>query len=633
MALPSIFPGLLLVSRLVIVAASICDSQASIPSKQDIQTFLSKQYDYVIIGGGTAGVALGVRLAKNSQRNVAILEAGIFHKNDPLVDIPGLNGQAVGNPLYDWSFVSTPQENAGGRQIPIPRGKMIGGSSGLNGLAWNRASSIEYDAWQAFGGSSWSWSGLLPFFKKSETTMRPDENPYPGITKAALTAAMNDIPRIDGLSGPVSVSHNSFYFDIVNTFVKALNSLGISTNAEPGDGNSTGVYNTYASLDRKKGVRSYSANAYYCVSGAPTNIDILSGAHVTQILFKNTTSREWRATGVEFSALSQKYTVESAKEVILAAGAIQTPQILELSGIGNTTILKSHGVKPLIDLPQVGENLQEHLFAGVQWRLKPGQHTFDILRNNASFALEEMAKYNDTRRGLFTELDSTVAFVPTGAVMNEQGVSNLLSAFDADFENNHLSPFQRTQLQIQRTWLVEQKVAHYEIIQWSRGSIAPATNESYIVAIGGVSHPTSRGTVHISSNDSVQPPAINPRFLSTRFDELSQLALLKFVMNIGKQPQLRDVIDIQTNPDPTAQLDEDLLSWIRTSSVGGDHLIGTAVMAPQALGGVVSPELKVYGTTNLRIADASIFPLHIAAHTQATVYAIAEMAAQIIQSI
>ncbi|KAF9561008.1 FAD-linked reductase [Agrocybe pediades] len=300
-------------------------------------------------------------------------------------------------------------------------------------------------------------------------------------------------------------------------------------------------------------------------------------------------------------------------------------------GIGNSTILKTHGVKPLINLPQVGENLQEHLFVGVQWRLKPGQTTFDILRNNASFALEEMAQYNATRTGLFTELDSTLAFVPTGAVTNEQGVSSILNAFDADLENDRLSPLQRMQLQAQRSWLVGQRVAHYEIIQWSRGFIAPATNESYIVALGGVSHPTSRGSVHISSNDPLQPPAINPRFLSTKFDEVSQLALLKFVIGIGKEPQLRDVIDAQTNPDPTAQSDEDLLSWIRTSSAGGDHVIGTAVMAPQALGGVVSPSLKVYGTTNLRVADASIFPLHIAAHTQATVYAIAEMAAQIIQ--
>ncbi|KAI0922405.1 hypothetical protein AcV7_005945 [Taiwanofungus camphoratus] len=611
--------------------ASSCDPLQSPPSSDEISSFLSIKFDYLIVGGGTAGVALAARLAEDANITVGVLEAGAFHLGDPNVDIPTYSSNTVGNPEYDWNFVTVPQTNAGGRNLSVSRGKMLGGSSGINGLAWNRASSAEYDAWSTFAQNlSWGWDGLLPLFKKSENVSLTPKDPYPGISSEEAQAALHNLPYVEGLSGPIVASYNSWYPEDVPLLVKSLNGIGVPTNAQPQGGNATGVYDTLACINRTAGVRTYSAMGYYCLQAPRENLHILVGAQATKVFFAANVS-PLTATGVQFVVGQKYYIANATKEVILSTGSIQTPQLLELSGIGNSTILSASGIPTLFNLPSVGENLQEHLFVAVQWLLKPGIETFDIMRNNATFAAEQAALYNATHTGFLTNTDSTVGFIPLPSIATGDNLTSLLEIFDQEAQQAATLPIQQLQYPIQRSWAAEGNVAFVEFIQWSKGFIAPQPNQSYVTLLGGIVHPMSRGSVHITTNDPLASPAIDMGFLNHDFDASVLLNVLRYMQTIGKTSPFASIVVNQTNPDPAMQTDDDLLEYIRSGSAGGDHPIGTAAMAPLEYGGVVDSTLKVYGTSNLRVVDASIFPLHIAAHTQSTVYAIAEKAAEMIK--
>lgn len=594
----------------------------------NVSVFLSVDYDYVVIGGGTAGIAFATRLAEDTDYQVGVIEAGPFHMHEPIVDIPGFVGQGNGNPAFDWNFFSAPQVQAGNRNIAMPRGKMLGGSSGINGMAWNRASKPEYDAWGSFASDeTWSWNGLLPFFKKTEALSLSQNMFFPGISPMEAKASLEDLPCVSGFSGPVSATHNTFYFKIVSTIVRTLNAMGIQTNPEPQNGNTVGLYNTFASVDRENGVRSYAASVYFCRSAQP-NLHVLTGAQATQILFQRG-EQPLRAIGVSFSLNLSAHTVKANREVIISAGAVQSPQIMELSGIGNPEVLVEHGIEPLIDLPGVGENLQEHLFFLAQWQLKPGIRTFDILRNNATFAAEQLNLYNATRRGLWTELDTTIGFLPLQSIVSKKRLASLIGVFEEETSQLNLSSVSGQQNAKLRSWISRGDVPQVEIAQWSRGSIAPQPNTNYLTILAGILHPVSKGSVHIATNDPLAAPSIDPKFMSSKYDSMVLLDLLEFVLNIAQEHPLRDSVEVITSPAPGSS-NEELLEYIRTSTAGADHLIGTCAMAPRQIGGVVDSSLRVHGTQNLRVVDASIFPIHIGAHTQATVYAIAEKAVSMV---
>ncbi|THH05288.1 hypothetical protein EW146_g9944 [Bondarzewia mesenterica] len=685
--------------------SSRCIAPPFPPSESDVSAFLETQFDYVVIGGGTAGVALAAR------RVLSFPSAQATYLNDIQASraqspqywrarsrfiSPGRSDRrraqylspllpAALRPMHSSQILSDARMATltmiGVLFLPLRQvlvaetfpsqgeGKMLGGSSGINGMAWNRASSPEYDAWGTFAPTlDWDWNGLLPFFKKSESLALLPKDPYPGITPAQAEAALQGLPRVDGFEGPITASHNTFYPDVVSTVVQTLNGLGIQTNADPQGGNATGIYNTLASVDRVNGVRMYSPVSYYCNQPTQTNLKILLGAQAGKIVFDNSTS-QLTAIGVHFTVGSRRYVVNATREIILSAGTVQTPQLLELSGIGNSTILRAHGIPTLLEMPSVGENLQEHLFVGVQWQLKPGQVTFDILRNNATFAAEQLALYNATRQGFYANVDSTVAFMRIQDIVTHDRFSYLLGLFDKSARRPSPRSLQTLQYSIQRTWMEEGRIAIAELSQWSRGAVDVMPNESYVFMLGGLSHPMSRGNVHIVSNDSLVPPAIDVGYLTQEFGMLFMQAvhrwraganiiadaqvlidILKYLQALGQRPPFADIIKAQTSPNPSVQTDDDLMSFVRSTSAGGDHLVGTAAMAPREHGGaaalllqvdrgwisyptgVVDSSLRVYGTANMRVVDASIIPLHIAAHTQSAVYAIAEKAAAMIKA-
>ncbi|KAI0746371.1 alcohol oxidase [Daedaleopsis nitida] len=587
--------------------------------------FSKIEFDYLIVGGGTAGVALSARLAANREAVVGVVEAGELRLNDPNIDIPGvIASSVVGNASYDWMFSSIPQTSAANRTVPLPRGKVLGGSSAINGLAWGRASSTEYDSWSEFGGPSWSWHGLLDDMRKSESLSKTQSNPYPGISRDAASQARKSLPFVDGFFGPIIASYNVFYFDIVSAMVRTMNKFGLHTNPIPQGGVATGVTNTLTTIDRLHGVRSYAASTYYCENAHRQNYHVLLNAQVTKILFSGS-SGQIVATGVQYRSGEAIYSVTAHREVILSAGTYQTPQILELSGIGNKTILKKYGIKPLVDLPGVGENLQEHLFVGVQWKLKSGVGTFDILRNNATFAAEQAEQYAKNRTGLLTDTDSTVALMPLHNFVSDDRRKELLDILNQAPAFPPAS-LQRARYQIQQDWFATDTVAAVELIHLSRGFFPPLDDgASYATILGGIMHPASIGSVHIGSTDALMPPVIDPKFLSNSFDAQLLVDVIKFVQRLGSAAPFSSYVASQTDPaQSAAQSDEDLLQYVYSGSAVRMRTIALTAITMHFCLGVVDSSLKVYGTKNLRIVDASIFPIQIACHTQATVYAIAE---------
>ncbi|KAJ7083066.1 alcohol oxidase [Mycena belliarum] len=605
-------------------------------SKMDPAQFAKIDFSYLIIGGGTAGLTLAARLAEDPALQIGVIEAGSFHSNDPIIDEPANIGVAIGNPMYDWAFKSVPQVGLNGLEMGIPRGKMLGGSSGLNFLAWNRASKPEYDAWATFACTpDWDWKGLLPYFKRSTTTMRDQINVFPGIPAGSEKAGSDH--RLVGFGGPINSSYNEIYMDPVSPYVQTLNRLGIKTNANPDNGTTAGIVNTRLAIDRREGVRSY-ATQYYCRLAKHTNLHVLTGARANRISLSHsgllaTAERMVTASGVEFSANSRTYFAHAAREVILSAGSIQTPQILELSGIGNATLLKALNIHNHVDLPQVGENHQDHLFAGVQYELKPRVRTFDILRNNVTFAAEQAAKYNQNRTGFLAAVDSTLGFLPFQLYLNSTQIKSTLDRFDSVTRHTPKDSLEHVQHAIQRSWIRDGNVPQVEVILFTSGQFAPAPNTSYITILTGGLHPLARGSVHIKTKLPSEPPVIDPQYLTNNFDVSTILDALKVVLQLERLKPLSDIIQSRNIPAPQLHTDAELIQFIRNSSQTSSHPLGTAAMAPRELGGVVDSTLKVYGTTNLRVVDASIIPLHIGAHIQSTVYAIAEKAADMIKGI
>ncbi|CAE6434708.1 unnamed protein product [Rhizoctonia solani] len=328
------------------------------------------------------------------------------------------------------------------------------------------------------------------------------------------------------------------------------------------------------------------------------------------------------------------YTVKAKKEVILSAGTFQSPHLLELSGIGNSTILKKNGIKTLIDLPAVGENYQDHMLASATYELKPGSslQNYDMLRNNATFATAAAAQYNATYDGIMASQASILSFINLDLVTNSAELENMTAQLDQEVASEKLTPLRKASYNIQKGWLKE-KVGLVEIIPYPgyAGAGIPKANASYLTLIAVVEHPFSRGNIHLNSSDPLVPPQIDPKYFSKSIDLDILVHSIKFVQKISKTEPLASMIVSRQEPAPEVISDTAIANFIKVNVASIHHPIGTVSLAPKQLGGVVDTHLKVYGTANVRVVDASIIPLHIGSHLQRTVYGIAEKGAKIIK--
>ncbi|KAG8779946.1 hypothetical protein FRC12_023673 [Ceratobasidium sp. 428] len=589
-------------------------------------SFASQTFDYVVVGGGTAGLAVAARLAENPRTTVGVIEAGKYMPNDQLIDTPQLFGAAQGNPNYDWMFESVPQPNVNGRVLDMPRGKVLGGSSALNYMAFDRASKPEYDAWATLGSSGWNWDGLLPYMKAAEDFTNID--PFRNYSNTGT-----GIYPSQGTSGVIAAGYNNWYSDISTPYGETIYNVGIPPNFDPDSGNAFGLYNCAGSINRTTGKRSYAASTYYAYNAGRSNFVVLTGAQVTKINFANSTSGgNYVATSVSFVSNSATYTVKARKEVILSAGSVQTPQLLELSGIGNPSILQQYGIRSLVNLPGVGENLQDHLFVPTSYELKPGKTTFDILRNNATYAAQAQAQYANTHDGIYAAVHSAFSFIDLASYVNSNKISSMKAQLDTETASG-TTPLQQAQYNIQKQWL-SQKLGHLEIIMYP-GYFAfsgPKPNTSYISLLMAIQHPFSRGNVHINSANPLTKPSFDPKYFSKTIDLDSLVEAVKFGLTISQTEPLASAIVGRQDPAPGVTSDADIANYVKNNVESVYHPIGTAALAPRASGGVVGPNLKVYGTANVRVVDASMMPMHMATHITRTVYGIAEKAAAMIKA-
>ncbi|KAF2489807.1 glucose-methanol-choline oxidoreductase [Lophium mytilinum] len=315
--------------------------------------FCQRKFDYLIVGGGTAGLVVAARLTERPDITVGVLEAGPAAVDDPIIKVPGRFGESLGTE-YDWQFETVPQPGLNGRRIPWNRGRVLGGTSALNFMTWNRGNRQDYDAWEELGNTGWGWDSLLPFFKKSETFDEPSaEHQSRHHTQFKS--------EFHGSNGPVRTVHSKEYSMPHQYWHATLDRLSTRTNTSHFSGSNLGAFTTLTSVDPDTRTRCSSATAYYLPNSSRENLVLLTEATVLEINIEKDGRDEWAAKGVKFIHAGQAFVAHAGCEVILCAGSVQSPQLLELSGVGSPDVLEAAGIPLKVCNPNVGENLQDHM--------------------------------------------------------------------------------------------------------------------------------------------------------------------------------------------------------------------------------------------------------------------------------
>ncbi|KAJ7213284.1 GMC oxidoreductase [Mycena rebaudengoi] len=573
-------------------------------------------FDYVVVGGGTAGLVVATRLVEDPSVNVCVLEAGedVTVQLDCLV--PGFCLKNIGNPAVDWGHVSAPQVNANGKAFYLPRGKGLGGSSILNLMALGRGHALEYDAFETLGSPGWNWESLRKYFNKSETFSPSAEE----ISKFNLKVNSD----AHGTNGPLQRTLPRVVQPVHTPLMEAMELLGVPHNPDSFSGNNTGVWTGSHSID-SSAKRSSSASAYYEPNKAKPNLVVITGAQATRILFNSSSDAAGKivASGIEYHKDGQLHLVSAKLEVLVCAGTFKTPQLLELSGIGDKKILNGKGVPMVLEIPGVGKNLQDHFWCPFVAETNPEYESLEALQDPVR-AATELRVYEETQGGMLSGTTSTIYSFPLQKHLGEDtaGIHREASSLDDEWH-------------IEKGWLKEDKVPFIEVALFAgllpRVETTAEAGKSYFSLLLGLMHAFSKGTVHIASPDPFSAPTIDHCILNNSVDVGMLLCAIKFARRLIASDTMKRVGAREVVPGPEVKTDEEITEFIHRSIGTVAHPIGTASMLPREKGGVVDPSLKVYGTANLRVVDASIIPVNISAHIQATVYAIAEKAADIIK--
>ena len=307
--------------------------------------------DYVIIGGGTAGLVMAARLTEDPAVSVVVLEAGKHHPNDPRVEIPALMTQLYGDENYDWNFKTSPQPGLADRAVALPRGKMLGGSSSINFMMHSHASKKDIDNWEELGNKGWNFETLAPYYRKSETFVPPTQD------TAADLSTKKIQPDFHGASGPVQTGFARGTGPSDDVWTPTFETLGLAAKEDPRKGATTGAYPILKHID-SAGKRSSAVSSYHAVAASRQNLKVIENALVTRIILREVETGSVRATAVEFGIDGQQLRIEAMREVILAAGSVMSPKILELSGVGSKDVLDKAGIETIVRNDSVGENLQ-----------------------------------------------------------------------------------------------------------------------------------------------------------------------------------------------------------------------------------------------------------------------------------
>ncbi|KAF7899673.1 hypothetical protein EAF00_004009 [Botryotinia globosa] len=566
-----------------------------------------------IIGGGTSGFVVANRLSEDPTVNVLVLESGRNYLGDPRVNMPA-GWPALLGPEADWNFVTTPQESLDGRIMGISQGRALGGSSAINSSAFMMPSQVGIDAWASLGNSTWDWKTLAPYFRKFHTLTTPSGA---DVELLDFTAIILQIYRLLVLFKPHS--HPLLRIKFPKVWNETFKNLGYGFSGDVSDSTALGPYSNPASVDPNSGQRSYAARAYYEPVIHRTNLVVLTEATVTRIILGGE-SLPLIATGVEFFHDGIIKTLKASREVILAAGTLQSPKLLELSGVGSPEILRKYGMIVRIEDLGVGENLQDHIISGISFEVNDGVETIDDLaRGNPDALGKAMTEYMTSKSGPFGRAAvMSTSFIPVDDFQSKEHrdeLENLLKAYPSSESDRPHHEFVRSLLRSR---------------EQGNGMIFIEFVTISVLLL----NPFSTGYVHISSASHVEAPEIDFKYLSNPLDLEVLARHLRFVDKLAKTEPLASLLKPNGKRNklytPWNDLDE-VKKYVKKTGISNWHPVGTCSMLPENKGGVVDNSLIVYGTSNLRVVDASIMPIVPRSNTQTVVYAVAERAVDIIK--
>lgn len=524
------------------------------------------EYDYVIVGAGSAGCVLANRLSENGRHKVLLLEAG--PKDNYLwIHIPIGYGKTMFHKSYNWGFYTDPEANMHDRKIYWPRGRGLGGSSSINGLIFIRGQSDDYDRWAQSGNAGWDWKSVLPYFVKSEHNSRGASATHGG-------------------DGPLWSSDIREKSELMEAIIRGAGELGVGRTDDFNSGDQEGV--GYFQLFTHNGWRNSSAVAYLRPARGRTNLRVETDAHATGLVLEGR-----KAVGVRYRQRGVEHEVHAAREVILSAGALQSPQLLQLSGIGPGELLSNHGIKVVHDLPGVGKNLQDHLQFRLMYKISKPITTNDDLRT----------LFGQARIGLKWLLTGNG---PLGIGINQGGLFTrvLPGSLTPDIQ------------------------FHFGTLSAEQAGGKPHDWPGCTFSVCQL-RPESRGSVEIKSADPMQPPSMRPNYLAAEVDRICAVEAIRYARKLAATDALKPYIVSEYKPGAAIQSDAEILEFARENGATIFHPSGTCKMGSDAMA-VTDASLRVHGIANLRVVDCSIMPTLVSGNTHAPTVMIAEKASDMI---
>jgi len=523
-------------------------------------------FDYVIIGAGTAGCALANRLSADGRSRVALLEAGASD-NYIWTKIPVGYLYCMGNPRTDWGFRTAACDGLNGRALNYPRGRVLGGCSSINGMIYMRGQARDYDSWAQMGNRGWAWDDVLPYFKKSEDY-------YAGADE------------MHGSGGEWRVEEQRLSWEILERFKQACLSAGIPETADFNRGNNEGV--GYFQVNQRRGWRWSTSRGFLRPARRRRNLSILTGAQAEHLIIEGR-----RVTGLAFFHHNRPCRLTADKEIVLCCGAIGTPQLLQLSGIGPERLLKSHGIEICREMSGVGANLQDHLQIRTIFKVR-NILTLNDLANTLGGRLRIGLEYLLKRSGPMSMAPSQLgAFVKSDPALDTPDLQYHVQPLSLDAFGQPLHSF-----------------------------------SAFTASVCNL-RPQSRGCVEIASASPFDSPAINPNYLSAEHDRLVAAKSIRLTRQIVSEPPLRPYLVDEYLPGSQFESDEELAHKAGDISTTIFHPVGTAKMGSDKTA-VVNERLQVHGLAGLRIADASVMPTITSGNTNSPTLMIAEKAADMI---
>ena len=527
---------------------------------------MPETFDYIIVGAGTAGCVLANRLSADPNVTVLLLEAG-GKDNYHWIHIPVGYLYCISNPRTDWCFTTDAEPGLAGRSLAYPRGKVLGGCSSINGMIYMRGQARDYDLWRQMGCTGWGWDDVLPYFKKSEDYyLGPDE--------------------MHGAGGEWRVEEARVRWEILDVFQAAAEAAGIPRTDDFNRGNNEG--SSYFKVNQRRGIRWNASKAFLRPVRHRRNLRIETKAHARRLLIEDLSAR-----GVEFDQLGVTRTVHARREVILAAGAIGSPHLLELSGIGNGEVLQKAGIPVLLERRDVGANLQDHLQLRCAYKVS-GIRT---LNERASRLMGKMA------------IAAEYAISRSGAMSMAPSQLGIFTRSDPSYETPNLE-------------------YHVQPLTLEKFGEPLHAFPAFTASVCNL-RPDSRGSVHVVSPDFRQQPAIRPNYLSTETDRHVAADAIRLTRRIAAQEPLKPYKPEEFKPGPDFQTEEELVQAAALIGTTIFHPVGTCRMGADE-DSIVDPTLKVRGISRLRVADASVMPTITSGNTNSPTLMIAEKAADLI---